>query len=255
MKTIAAGTFDRLHRGHLKFLEAAEKMGDVTIGLTSDSFVERKEKTKSGIILPYEKRRKELRRAGYRTIREIDDSIGFALEKEFEAIVVTKKTRPAAEKINKKRREAGLSPLLIVEVPFVMADDGRPISSSRIRLGIIDREGRVKAVAPRTDSEVRRAMVELIKKEGELYGYQLQKLYEKEVGPISLRLVYYHLARGVKEGLFNCEARVEEEGCSWGGRVERKYYTLAFKPLEQEGESVEERKETDNIIENKKKTP
>jgi hypothetical protein len=60
-----------------------------------------------------------------------------------EAMVVTRQTRGNAEKINRWRKEKGLSVLDIVEVKMELAEDGEPISSKRIRVGEIDRGGEV----------------------------------------------------------------------------------------------------------------
>ncbi|GBC75530.1 hypothetical protein HRbin06_00848 [archaeon HR06] len=59
-----------------------------------------------------------------------------------EAIVVSEETKERAKYLNKLRRERGLKPLKIVVVEMVKAEDGLRISSSRIRRGEIDEEGR-----------------------------------------------------------------------------------------------------------------
>lgn len=232
MKVLVGGTFDRLHKGHLELLKAAKRLGDVTVGLTTDEFVKKSRKQKKSLILPYEKRKKELIAAGFKHIVPIVGYEGDAIDPKYEAVVFTKETRTNTEKLNEKRIEAGVPPLLLVEVPLVMAEDKRPISSTRIRLGIITRAGKLKAIKPITKNKVRLGIIDLIEKHGEMYGYQLHKIYEKEIGPISLRLLYYHLAKGIKEGLFEVTVREEEKGCSWGGKVERKYYSLSLKPKE-----------------------
>ena len=56
-------------------------------------------------------------------------------------IVCTPETRENCKKINKMRSEGDLPTLEIVEVPHVLAEDGKAISSSRIRQGSINREG------------------------------------------------------------------------------------------------------------------
>ncbi|MHA2061457.1 MAG: phosphopantetheine adenylyltransferase, partial [Candidatus Sifarchaeia archaeon] len=72
------------------------------------------------------------------------DSFGPAVtRKEMEAIIVTEETRPNAEKINDIRKKNGLTPLIIVIVPRILAKDGLPVSSSRIRAGIINKNGKV----------------------------------------------------------------------------------------------------------------
>jgi pantetheine-phosphate adenylyltransferase len=75
----------------------------------------------------------------------LNDPLGPAVEDpEADAIVVSAETRKRAEEINRKRRERGLKPLQIVEIPMVLASDGTPISSIRIRYGEMDEHGRVR---------------------------------------------------------------------------------------------------------------
>ena len=45
---------------------------------------------------------------------------------------------------NAQREAKGFPPLEVVTIDYVMAEDGRPISSTRIREGEIDSEGRLK---------------------------------------------------------------------------------------------------------------
>ncbi|HIP62584.1 MAG TPA: phosphopantetheine adenylyltransferase, partial [Archaeoglobus profundus] len=65
------------------------------------------------------------------------------LEIDFDYIVVSPETYPVALMINKKREELGKRPIKIVKVDFVLAEDGKPISSTRIKNGEIDRYGRL----------------------------------------------------------------------------------------------------------------
>ena len=71
---------------------------------------------------------------------EVDVQAGIS-EEELEAIVVSEETLYRALEINRIRVEKGLRPLVIVVVPMVLAYDGKPISSSRIRRGEINEEG------------------------------------------------------------------------------------------------------------------
>ena len=61
-----------------------------------------------------------------------------------EALIVSEETLPRGLDINRQRVEKGLPPLRLEVVEMVLAENGRPISSSRIRAGEIDEEGRLK---------------------------------------------------------------------------------------------------------------
>ena len=147
-KVAVGGTFDELHRGHKALLDMAFEVGDkVVIGLSSDVFVSKMGKPHK--TAPYDERRKELltfladsgltKRA---EIVTLDDPFGRTMASEgLEALVVSKETQKTAEKINEKRQKAGLSPLEIVTVNMVPAENNTPISTTRIRSGEIDRNG------------------------------------------------------------------------------------------------------------------
>ena len=158
-KTVAiAGTFDRLHKGHRYIISESFKSGErVIIGLTSDSFVKKKlQITNNKLQIKwknYKERKKELVEflSGEKLLKraeivEINDIYGPTLDKnDIEALVVTLQTLPNAQKINKKRERLGFGLLEIKEVPLVIAEDKKVISSTRIRMGEIDRWGRVFA--------------------------------------------------------------------------------------------------------------
>lgn len=52
------GTFDILHIGHINFLHHCQKLGDVTVALNTDDFIERYKGKKP--IFTYEERKKHL---------------------------------------------------------------------------------------------------------------------------------------------------------------------------------------------------
>ncbi len=58
-----------------------------------------------------------------------------------EAIVVSTETVHKAFEINKTRSKRKLQPLIIITVPMMRAEDGKLISSTRIREGEIDSSG------------------------------------------------------------------------------------------------------------------
>jgi pantetheine-phosphate adenylyltransferase len=74
-------------------------------------------------------------------IEPLNDRYGSAIASEFDAIVVSEETLPAAVEINKIRREAGKKKVDIHQISCVLAEDGRWISSTRIYRGEIDIHG------------------------------------------------------------------------------------------------------------------
>jgi cytidyltransferase-like protein len=178
-----AGTFDRLHKGHRFFISQAFKFSKkAIIGLTSDEYVKRKFrihpsvdgsefriKTESdkytwkvaeglpgggGIrIKTYQERKRELREflrekglLERTRIVKIDDVYGPAIEdNDIEALVVTSETMKGGRLVNQKRQEKGLKRLKLLRVSIIPAYDRKRIASTRIRLGEIDRWGRVYA--------------------------------------------------------------------------------------------------------------
>ena len=146
MKKVAlGGTFEPLHEGHKKLIDVAVSLGDVTIGVTSDELARKRLRS----VLPYEIRAENLRqyvlkKYGFEPeIVRIDDRYGKTLEVDFDYIVVSPETYGVAEMINKKRRELGKREIKIVKVEWVKAEDGNPISATRIKRGEIDRYGRL----------------------------------------------------------------------------------------------------------------
>jgi len=150
-KVAVGGTFDRLHRGHRTLLERAFTLGEeVLIGLTSDQMV--REKQVEGQVASFEDRlakltsflmeRGWLKRA---KIVKLERPEGVLLEDpSIEALVVSQETLDRGREINRRRVEKGLPPYALEVVSMVLAEDGRPISSTRIRAGEVDEEGKLK---------------------------------------------------------------------------------------------------------------
>jgi len=76
-------------------------------------------------------------------IKPISDKYGPSIEGDFDAIVVSPETFETANEINIKRIENGKKPLKIIKIHFVLAQDGKLISSTRISRGEIDKNGNV----------------------------------------------------------------------------------------------------------------
>jgi pantetheine-phosphate adenylyltransferase len=144
-KVAVGGTFDHFHKGHEKLLNKAFSIGhEILIGITSDEFGGQK-----AHIDPCSKRISELEKFLKRfksryIVKRLEEPYGPTIyDPEIDAIVVSRETKPTADKINQIRREKGMKTLEIFTIDWVLADDGKPVSSSRIRNGEIDRDGKV----------------------------------------------------------------------------------------------------------------
>ena len=143
-KVAVGGTFDKFHDGHKKLLSTAFQIGNkVEIGVTSDEFGGLK-----GDIDSCEERMNNLKsffsdKSNFIVI-PLNDPYGTTIyDGDFDAIVVSEETEPTAVEINDIRVSKGMDPLDIVVVSFVLAYDGNPISSTRIRRGEINQNGNV----------------------------------------------------------------------------------------------------------------
>ena len=148
-KVATGGTFDGLHAGHRRLLERSFELGaEVVIGLTSDEFARKEGKVTKR---PYKQREAELdafireRFPGRRySIAKLDDYFGPGIaNREVEALVASPETGKRVGLANALRAKRGFPPLELVVVDWVAAEDGRPISSTRIRKGEIDEEGKL----------------------------------------------------------------------------------------------------------------
>jgi len=144
------GTFDRLHKGHKTLLRRAFELGEkVLIGLTTTEMVKHKPDWEN--IASYEEREAELEKwldsegyIGRYIIRPLHDVYGPSITMpELQLIVVSEETCPVAKEINEIRKDNGLPLMHIAVLTMVMAEDQISISSTRIRAGLIDRDGRV----------------------------------------------------------------------------------------------------------------
>lgn len=149
MRVCVGGTFDIIHKGHKtlikKAFENAGKDGKVFIGLASGDLIKSKTNVK-----PFNVRKDELEKFLYNNrfanqaeIVPIKNKYGLTLDKDFDAIVISPETEKIAIEINKKRFLKGKKPLKIIKIPYVLAEDGKPISSTRINKKEIDEDGNI----------------------------------------------------------------------------------------------------------------
>jgi pantetheine-phosphate adenylyltransferase len=162
---ILGGTFTPVHDGHRALLHKAFQTashdgdggGHVIVGLTSSEVARetRSDPAHADRLGAFETRREQLEVAidelsgayfaSYEIIR-LEDTHGPAgSRRDIDALVVSPegKAQHRAHELNQQRVSNGLQPLEIHTAPFVTADDGSRISSTRIRNGEIDAHGRL----------------------------------------------------------------------------------------------------------------
>ncbi len=151
MRVCIGGTFDPLHKGHRALIEKAFRIGDyVLIGLTSDIMVKKMKILRTRNYQIREKELKDyLKRKNFKNFRivKINDRYGPSVYEEFDVIVVSPETERIAYEINRIRMKNGKKGLKIYVIPFVLADDTKTISSSRVKKGEIDVKRHIKGVA------------------------------------------------------------------------------------------------------------
>lgn len=143
------GTFDHIHRGHVALLDKSFEVGDrVVIGVTSDGFALREGKKPDQ---DYSERIDALEALIHERfpgkkylIAKLEDNFGPGIaSREVQAIVVSKETAKKVPIANAARAARGFPPLEVITIDYVLAEDGKLISSTRIRNGEIDAEGRL----------------------------------------------------------------------------------------------------------------
>jgi inosine/xanthosine triphosphatase/pantetheine-phosphate adenylyltransferase len=147
MRVAMGGTFDILHDGHRALLDAAFAPSPeaVLIGLTTDRFA----RESRSEVHAYPVRERNLRRflearrrKGFR-IEPLDDVFGPADDlPDLDVLVVSAERAHVGQELNQARARKGLRPLEVRGVPMVLAQDGLPIQSRRIRAGAIDTHGK-----------------------------------------------------------------------------------------------------------------
>ena len=162
---ILGGTFTPVHNGHRALLHKAFQTashdgpgdGHLIVGLTSTALAGRTrgDPAHADTLGSFEERREalaaELDRlsAAYTASHEIirlEDTHGPAASRaDIDALVVSPeaKAQRRAHELNERRVGDDLRPLEVHTAPFVVAEDGTRISSTRIRNGEIDADGRV----------------------------------------------------------------------------------------------------------------
>jgi pantetheine-phosphate adenylyltransferase len=162
---ILGGTFTPIHNGHRALLHKAFQTashdgdgdGHVIVGLTASDLAERTRAngTQVSQLGDFPRRRETLEAelaglsaaysASFETLRLEDTRGPAATRPDIDALVVSPeaKAQRRAHTINEQRASDDLSRLEIHTAPFVVAEDGTRISSTRIRNGEIDEHGRI----------------------------------------------------------------------------------------------------------------
>jgi cytidyltransferase-like protein len=142
------GTFDELHVGHTALLAKAFEVGKkVIIGVSSDDFAASRGKNlnhnfETRIANLKNMIKKEFGEVNYE-IAKLDSDFGPAVTTDdVEALVTSTETQIKGKVLNEMRAKIGAKPVSIITVELVKAEDGSKISSTRIRIGEIDRQGR-----------------------------------------------------------------------------------------------------------------
>jgi pantetheine-phosphate adenylyltransferase len=149
MIVCVGGTFNVIHKGHKllieKAIETAGLNGLIYIGLARGNLVKNKNNIKS-----YSERKKSLENLLNQKkflkktiIVPIDNKYGLTLKEDYNAIVVSPETKKIADEINQKRKHLGKQEMEIICIPYVLSDDGKPISSTRISNNEIDENGKI----------------------------------------------------------------------------------------------------------------
>jgi hypothetical protein len=144
-RCLIGGTFDRFHSGHQLLIQTALRQADfIEVHVVNDEMAQ----TKGGWIQSLDDRMETLLSWLSDTahlryeVHVLNDPHGPApTHRTADCIVATVETIPRCHQINERRYENGLPPLSILEAPHLSDELGGILSSSRIRLGLIDQEG------------------------------------------------------------------------------------------------------------------
>jgi len=164
-KVVIGGTFDVLHKGHEALLRRAFKLGETTIGLTSNKMAEIMKKRK---VRDFQLRKKRLENfikkelTGKYKIIKIEDKFGPTLKEDFDYIVVSPATYKTAMLINRKRsktepRSSGTKvkkrtktssprkkkPIKIVKIKFVLGENEKPVNATQIIKDRMNKQGKL----------------------------------------------------------------------------------------------------------------
>jgi cytidyltransferase-like protein len=148
---VCGGTFDLFHAGHKSFIQdALNASGKLLLGITDDGYIQN---FKNNLGVEDFQTRKFAVERFLSSINATDRvkivGINNAYEPyletsaEYDAIIVTAQTEQAAQEINIKRNQNNIPQLEVVVSEMKKTEEGGLISSTRIRNGEINRDGRL----------------------------------------------------------------------------------------------------------------
>jgi|SRR5579859_2612468 len=144
------GTFDHFHAGHRFFLDFAASLSDnLGVGVATNTLTQNK--MFADQIESYEVREQAVQKYFQHrkisgTTFALNDIFGPTLEgTQIEAIAVTETTKSGGQQINQERTKRGLKELPLYICQLLPDENGEGISSTRIRQGVINRDGKVFA--------------------------------------------------------------------------------------------------------------
>ena len=141
------GTFDVIHDGHMALLNKSFSISSkVIVGLSSDQLAIKRGKN---LVNDYSKRLSSLKsvieknfpNSSYEISKLENDFGPAAIDGSVKALVVSEETSDKGLVLNELRSEQNMPPVEIVVVPMVLAEDGKVISSTRIKNSEIDSNG------------------------------------------------------------------------------------------------------------------
>ncbi|MBD3255297.1 MAG: pantetheine-phosphate adenylyltransferase [Candidatus Lokiarchaeota archaeon] len=134
------GTFDHLHDGHKFLIKTALSISQkVVIGLTTREMLKNKKyaskienfQTRKINLENYIKTITDLSRV---EIIALTDPYGPPIrESEYQGLIVSQETYPSALKLNQKREENNLKPLILIVIPMIKGENYERFSSTAIR--------------------------------------------------------------------------------------------------------------------------
>ena len=142
---LLGGTFDRLHDGHRALiLGTAVECDHLQIHVTSDTMITDKDSNIQGIDTRLKQLQDMLDKESINaSLHVLHDIYGPAVSLEKCSVIgCTEETLHSCKHINEIRVKNSLSPLRIVKIAHILDQDGQILSSSRIRSGIVDQNGK-----------------------------------------------------------------------------------------------------------------